>query len=186
MNSITMIAVLLLCTMANHLSFAFVAYSPDIHSKKEISQDYCFNDFTCTGKNMSPKIVWNDVPKNTASFAVTVYDIDAPTQSGWWHWLVVNIPSNVLELPEGAGGKNDILINNTMIQVKNDFGFRKYGGPCPPKGDKAHRYIFTVYALDIDKLPLPEDASAAYASFLIGQHTIKKSAFTGLSSRSNK
>ena len=133
-----------------------------------------FSGFGCDGKNISPELHWNDAPKGTKSFAVTVYDPDAPTGSGWWHWVVFNIPSFVTSIPENFGDttkKQPI----SAIQSITDFGKAGFGGACPPKGDKPHRYMFTVHALDVDHLDLDDKASAALVGYMLGMHTIAKS-----------
>lgn len=111
---------------------------------KTIEAAHIFNSFGCTGKNVSPDIEWKNAPKDTKSFAVTIYDPDAPTGSGWWHWTVFNIPANVHKISAGASPKS---LPKGAIEGHTDFGSTGYGGPCPPAGDKAHHYILTVFAL---------------------------------------
>ncbi len=147
----------------------FTLKSNDI--KGQLSRAQEFNGFGCNGENISPSLSWKDAPKGTKSFAVTVYDPDAPTGSGWWHWLVVNIPANVTSLPTGASGK---MMPKGAVETVNDYGMTGYGGACPPKGDKPHRYIFTVYALDVEKLPVKPDTNAPVVGFQINAHTIGK------------
>ncbi|BAF71918.1 YbhB/YbcL family Raf kinase inhibitor-like protein [Sulfurovum sp. NBC37-1] len=129
-----------------------------------------FNGFGCNGQNVSPELSWNGVPKGTKSFAITVYDPDAPTGSGWWHWIAVNIPANVTSIPAGASGKS---MPKGTIETLNDFGSTGFGGACPPKGDK-HRYIFTVYALDVNKLPVKASTKPPVVGYQINAHTISK------------
>ena len=119
-----------------------------------------FSGFGCSGKNISPSLKWINAPRNTKSFAVTVYDPDAPTGSGWWHWVIFNIPAGVNELKADAGRIEKNLAPAGSIQSVTDFGKPGFGGACPPQGDKAHRYIFTVYALSVAKLDLDEKTSA--------------------------
>lgn len=134
-----------------------------------------YNGMNCTGENVSPQLYWEDAPEKTKSFAVTIYDSKAPTSSGWWHWVVFNIPANVYELKEGAGDISKDIAPKDAIQSKTDFGTNGYGGPCPPVDDPAHPYMVTVYALDIDDLGLDKNAGPAMVSFILEQHTIKKS-----------
>lgn len=134
-----------------------------------------YNGMNCTGENVSPQLYWEDAPEKTKSFAVTIYDSKAPTSSGWWHWVVFNIPANVYELKEGAGDISKDIAPKNAIQSKTDFGTNGYGGPCPPVDDPAHPYMVTVYALDIDDLGLDKNAGPAMVSFILEQHTIKKS-----------
>ena len=110
---------------------------------------------------MSPALAWKNPPAGTKGYAVTVYDPDAPTGSGWWHWVVYNIPATVTSLPVGAGDRGGAKLPAGALQGRTDFGTAGWGGPCPPKGDKPHRYVFTVHALKTDKLDVPADATAA-------------------------
>ena len=139
-----------------------------------------FKGFGCEGKNVSPALKWSGAPSGTKSYAVTVYDPDAPTGSGWWHWVVYNIPATATELPEGAGaadGKGALPAG--AVQGKTDFGSAGFGGACPPPGDKPHRYIFTVYALKTDKIDVPADASAALIGFMINANKLAQGELRG-------
>jgi len=109
---------------------------------------------------------------------LTIYDPDAPTGSGWWHWVVINIPANVNKLPANAGAIHSTTLPAGAVQVRSDFGMAAWGGPCPPKGDKPHHYIFTVYALKTDKLDIPASASAALAGYMIHSNMLGKTSFT--------
>jgi Raf kinase inhibitor-like YbhB/YbcL family protein len=143
----------------------------------KIADAQVFNGFGCSGKNVSPALKWSGAPKDTKGYALTMYDPDAPTGSGWWHWVVINIPATATELPEGTGNDGGKLPSGAM-QVKTDFGKAGYGGPCPPQGDKPHRYVFTVYALKTDKLDVPPDATAALAGFMINANKLGSATFT--------
>lgn len=156
----------------------FAAASPDIDPRRPIANKHVFNGFGCSGENLSPAVVWMDAPDDTKSFALTVYDPDAPTGSGWWHWVVVNIPATMHGLQQGAGDPAAGRMPKEALQVRTDYGKPGWGGPCPPQGDRPHRYIFTVHALKAEKLDLPEDATAALAGFMINANTIAKSSFT--------
>ncbi len=147
----------------------FTLTSSDI--KGQLTKMQEFKGFGCNGQNVSPELSWRDAPKGTKSFAVTVYDPDAPTGSGWWHWVVVNIPANVTKLERGASEK---AMPKGAVEVTNDYGIEGFGGACPPKGDKPHRYIFTVYALDVPKLDITPKTNAPVAGFMINAHTIGK------------
>ncbi len=149
----------------------FSLSSQDIQAGATLSNKQVFNGFGCKGGNESPELSWSGAPKNTKSFAITAYDPDAPTGSGWWHWVVFNIPSSTFHLASNAGS-NSRTIDDGSIQSRTDFGFTGFGGACPPVGDKAHRYQFTVYALDTEKLPLDKDASGALVGFYIHNHTL--------------
>lgn len=167
---------LLLPTLAQ--AGGFIATSPDLETKRGIPEKFVFNGFGCTGENVSPAIIWRDAPAETKSFAVTVYDPDAPTGSGWWHWLVVNIPADMHGLQQGSGDPATRKVPKGVLQTRTDFGKPGWGGPCPPQGDRPHRYIFTVHALKVDKLDVPEDASGALVGFMINASRIAKASFT--------
>lgn len=147
---------------------AFELKSKDVKDGDTLSNDYAYNGFGCSGKNLAPELHWANAPKGAKSFAVTVYDPDAPTGSGFWHWIAVNIPANRNSL----GGTEAV-----GASVPNDYGVSGYGGPCPPPG-KPHRYVFTVYALKTDKLDLPPGATNAVARFMIHGASIAKASFT--------
>jgi Raf kinase inhibitor-like YbhB/YbcL family protein len=157
--------------------------SPVLKDKGTIGNEQVFNGFGCTGANVSPELNWENAPKDTKSFAVTVYDPDAPTGSGWWHWVIFNIPASVHKLPANVGRSGDALPPPGSIQSMTDFGQPGYGGPCPPAGDKPHRYIFTVHALKVDQLPLKAEASGAMVGFYLNQNSLGKATFTALYGR---
>ena len=113
------------------------------------------------GGNLSPELSWGDFPAGTKSFAVTCYDPDAPTGSGWWHWVALDIPSNVTTLAEGA------KLAAPARELTTDYGTKGFGGACPPSGHGMHRYVFTVWALPVEKLDLPDGATAANAGFML-------------------
>lgn len=151
--------------------------SNDLSNKGDIPNKHVFNGFGCVGKNISPQINWKNAPQETKSFALTVYDPDAPTGSGWWHWMLVNIPVKYNQLPANFGEKNMFSLKDGIAQIRNDFGTFSFGGPCPPQGNKPHRYIFTIYALRAEKLDLQEGATAAFAGFMINQNVLAKASF---------
>ena len=131
-----------------------------------------FNGFGCSGENQSPQLSWKNAPEGTKSFAVTMYDPDAPTGSGFWHWLVVDIPANVNELVTNAGTKN--LVPKGAIQSVTDYGIKGFEGPCPPVGHGYHKYIITVYALKTDKLGTDENTNPAVVGFNLWNQTLAK------------
>jgi Raf kinase inhibitor-like YbhB/YbcL family protein len=152
--------------------------------------DYLSNEFIlsadfghgCAGGNRSPHLKWSGAPEGTKSFAVTLYDPDAPTGSGFWHWVMVNIPANVSELPEGAGSRRGRLPAGAL-QTRTDFGEPGYGGPCPPQGDHPHRYLFTVFAVKIDTLDVKAETSAAVVGFNLHFNTLARADIMGLFKR---
>ncbi len=156
----------------------FTLSSPTIKPNATLTDAQVFNGFGCTGKNISPALKWSGAPKDTKSYAITVYDPDAPTGSGWWHWVLINLPATTTELPEGAGAADSKVLPAGAMQGRTDFGAPGFGGACPPKGDQPHRYIFTVYALKTDKLEVPSDASPALIGFMINANKLRAATFT--------
>ena len=154
----------------------FKLTSPDIKPGSQIGDKFEFNSFGCTGQNVSPALSWSGAPAGTKGYVLTVYDPDAPTGSGFWHWVMYDIPASVTSLPEGAGtpGKEP----QGAVQGSTDYGAPGYGGPCPPKGDKPHRYIFTVYAVKTDKLEVPANPTPAVVGFVTHFATLAKASFT--------
>lgn len=135
------------------------------------------NTFGCSGGNVSPQLSWSNAPAGTKSFVLTMFDPDAPTGSGLWHWVVVNIPSSVGELPNGASSNAGKLPAGSL-ETRTDLGAPGYGGPCPPAGDKPHRYIFTLHALKVEKLEVDAQTSAALIGFNVHMQEIGKATLT--------
>jgi len=133
-----------------------------------------FNGFGCSGDNSSPQLSWANAPEGTKSFAVTMYDPDAPTGSGFWHWVVFDIPANVNELVQNAGNVALNLAPKGAIQSTTDYGVKGFGGPCPPEGHGYHEYIITVFALKTDKLGLTETINPAIVGFNLWNQTLAK------------
>lgn len=129
-----------------------------------VAQTQFANVFGCKGGNVSPAITWSGAPKGTKSFVVTIYDKDAPTGSGFWHWVVVDIPANVTSLDAGAGSEPSKLPKGARM-TSNDAGQAMFLGACPPPGEK-HEYRITVKAVKLDKLPVPDNASGALVGFV--------------------
>lgn len=157
--------------------------SPDVHEGKAMAAAQVFSGMGCTGNNTSPALSWSGAPAGTKSFALTVYDPDAPTGSGWWHWVVYNIPATVTSLAAGAGDPKKNLLPAGTTQGNTDFGTPGYGGPCPPPKDKPHHYHFTLFALDADRLDVPAGATAAYVGFNLHAHMLAKTELTALYGR---
>lgn len=136
------------------------------------------NVFTgCGGKNVSPQLSWTGAPAGTKSFAITCFDPDAPTGSGYWHWLAFNIPATVTSIDAGAGTDKSPANGKSGY---SDFGMSAYGGPCPPKGDIPHRYIFTVFALDVDSIQSAgEKTTGATLNFMMRGHVLASGTITG-------
>ena len=159
---------------------ALTVTSPDIKQGGKIADEQVFNGWGCKGQNVSPALAWSGAPKGTKSFVVTMFDPDAPTGSGFWHWSVANISADVSSLPKGAGSGTDLPAG--ALQVRNDYSAIGYGGPCPPPG-KPHHYQITVYALDIGKLDIDAKASPAVVGFYAHAHSLAKATLTGLYGR---
>lgn len=156
----------------------FKLSSADIKPEATLTTAQVFNGFGCTGANVSPALSWSGAPAGTQSYALTVYDPDAPTGSGWWHWVAINIPASVGSIAKGAGTADGKAMPAGTQQVRTDFGAPGFGGACPPVGDKPHRYIFTLYALKVPKLDVAADATAALAGYMIHANMLAKTSFT--------
>ncbi len=171
--------VLALCSAATETcAGAFTLTSPTIGSSHVLTEEQVFNGFGCAGKNRSPALRWTAGPEGTKGYAITVYDPDAPTGSGWWHWVLYNIPASVTEVVAGAGDGSGRLLPPGAVQGRTDYGTHAFGGACPPKGDKPHRYVFTVYALKLGKIDVPADASAALIGYMIHANALETASFT--------
>jgi len=169
---------LVLATAGSASAAQFKLSSPTIKPGSTLTDAQVFNGFGCSGKNISPALQWSGAPKGTKSFALTVYDPDAPTGSGWWHWVVYNIPASATNLAEGAGTADGKALPAGSAQGNTDFGAPGFGGACPPPGDKPHRYIFTIYALKTDKLEIPAGGTAALVGFMIHANKLGSANFT--------
>lgn len=152
----------------------FSVTSPQFAHGATMANEQVFNGMGCTGDNISPELRWSGVPAGTKSYAVTVFDPDAPTGSGWWHWVVFNLPATLDGLPLNAGQTALKLLPEASVQSRTDFGKSGYGGACPPVGDKPHRYFFTVWALNTESLPLNANASGAMVGYYLNQHVLAK------------
>lgn len=162
----------------------FTLISDDIGGSTTITQE--FNGFGCTGKNESPHLSWKNAPEGTKSFAITMYDPDAPTGSGWWHWLVFDIPATVKELVTNAGNPKLNLAPKDAIQSITNYGVNGYGGPCPPEGHGLHQYIITVHALKTDKLGLEANTNPAVVGYYLWNNTIAKASIIAYYKREKK
>jgi Raf kinase inhibitor-like YbhB/YbcL family protein len=169
-------------TPAEGATGPFTLASTDISPGGTIANRQVFNGFGCNGGNVSPALTWSNPPAGTKSFALLMHDPDAPTGSGWWHWVVYNIPATLSSLPAAAGDPQKNLLPAGAVQGRSDFGTPGYGGPCPPPGT-AHHYYLRLYALKDAKLDLPADATAAYIGFTVRAHSLAKAELMGLYGR---
>lgn len=158
----------------------FTLTSSDITEGHFMAKTFEFNGFGCDGPNLSPALAWEHAPSGTQSFAITVFDPDAPTGSGFWHWLVSGIPATVTSLPQGAA---DGQLPAGCRTFRNDYGLSGFGGACPPEGHGMHRYQFTVWALPEADLPIPAEASAAVVGFMLNATALGKATLTATYAR---
>ncbi|WP_427134821.1 YbhB/YbcL family Raf kinase inhibitor-like protein [Pseudarthrobacter sp. S9] len=135
------------------------------------------------GQDESPQLSWSGAPAGTRSFAVTVFDPDAPGHGGFWHWAVLDIPGDVTSLPAGAGAEGGRVLPPGALQLKNDAGFHGYLGAAPPPGHGPHRYIVTVHALDVPQSGLDERTSPASLESKLSRHTLGRGTLTGIYER---
>ncbi|GAB3257009.1 YbhB/YbcL family Raf kinase inhibitor-like protein [Chitinimonas naiadis] len=179
---VPMIAGLLLSLSALAQAGEFTLISTDIAEGKTMGAAQVFKGFGCEGGNVSPQLAWAGAPAGTKSFAVTAYDPDAPTGSGWWHWTVVNLPASSHALATGAGSAGGALPKGA-VQGRTDYGQPGFGGACPPVGDKPHRYQFTVWALKVDKLDIDANASGALVGYMLRANTLGEAKLTAMYGR---
>jgi Raf kinase inhibitor-like YbhB/YbcL family protein len=169
----------LVATLALAAPPNFSVTSPDFGPDRPIPESHTFNEYGCTGQNRSPALEWQGAPIATKSLAITMFDLDEHgSPSGWWHWVVYNLPASTLRLPENAGAVNGNQLPAGAVQGRTDMGQDGYHGPCPGKGEPAHRYQITVYALSVNKLPVPAEASGAMVTWTAHDYTLAKATLT--------
>ncbi|GAA1701475.1 YbhB/YbcL family Raf kinase inhibitor-like protein [Kribbella sp. NPDC056951] len=149
----------------------FTLTSTDVTEGKQLSDAQVF-----AAGNTSPQLSWSGFPAETKGFVVTCFDPDAPIVSGFWHWVLVNLPADVTSLETGAGSTD--RLPNGAFHVRNDFGTKNYGGAAPPAGDQNHRYYFVVHALDIEALDVDDEATPAVVGFNLAFHTLARAILT--------
>ena len=167
-------------SIAPAMASEFSVTSNDIAEGEKLKSDFVFQGFGCEGGNISPQLSWSGAPDGTKSFVVTAYDPDAPTGSGWWHWTLLNIPAETTTLARGASPEGTLPAG--AIELRNDYGATGFGGACPPPGE-VHRYIFTVYALGVESLPLDASVSNALAGFMTRANALASDSITAVYSR---
>lgn len=178
------LSILLVASTTLFAQNTFTLSSNSIGGQATIQEE--FNGFGCTGKNQSPQLSWKNAPEGTKSFAVTMYDPDAPTGSGWWHWVVFDIPSTTTQLEADAGNIKLNLTPEGAIQSITDYGAMGYGGPCPPEGHGVHQYIITVHALKTDTLGLKETTNPAVVGYYLWNNTLAKASIVTYYQRGKK
>jgi hypothetical protein len=149
---------------------SFTLTSDDVRNGEPMDAEFAHG--SVGGGDLSPQLSWSDFPADTRSFTVTCFDPDAPTHSGFWHWVLVDIPASVTQLSRGTGSGGSTV--DGAFSVRNDYGERGYGGSAPPAGDRPHRYVFAVHALDVEQLGLTPDATPAYVGFNLTFHTLAR------------
>jgi Raf kinase inhibitor-like YbhB/YbcL family protein len=157
-------------------SMAFKLWSDDFKDGDTLPQAHVFNGMGHNGSNVSPHLAWSGAPAGTKSFVVTLYDPDAPTGSGWWHWIVANIPASISSLPRGVGSGQGALPRGA-VHALTDFGTPQYGGAAPPPG-APHRYIFTVHALKVDHIDVDPHSSGAKVGFMTNMNRLGSASIT--------
>lgn len=155
---------------------SFQLSSSDIKDGQSLPMPQVSGIMGAGGEDRSPELSWSGFPAETKSFAVTVYDPDAPTASGFWHWAVANIPVTTTSLPTGAGDEQGSGLPEGAVQFNNDASVKRYLGAAPPAGHGVHHYYFVVHALDVDHLDLPDTATPAYLGFNLFSHTLARAA----------
>ncbi|WP_093671579.1 YbhB/YbcL family Raf kinase inhibitor-like protein [Tenacibaculum sp. MAR_2009_124] len=170
MKQLTLILLLATASLVGQNTFTLT--SSDLGGQVTKNQE--FSGFGCSGNNESPQLSWKNAPMETKSFAITMYDPDAPTGSGWWHWLVFDIPTSINSIPNNAGNINLNLLPKEVIQSITDYGTQGYGGPCPPEGHGFHQYIITVYALNKETLKLNAKTNPAVVGYYLNSSTLAK------------
>jgi Raf kinase inhibitor-like YbhB/YbcL family protein len=156
----------------------FVLSSPDAKVAAKVPEVYTANVFGCAGGNMSPPLQWSGAPAGTKSFVLTLFDPDEHGDpSGWWHWVVYDLPAATNSLLKGAGAEHSTVLPSGTMQGRTDLGNDAYHGPCPDKGEPSHRYTFTLYALNVEKLEVPADSSGAMVVSTANDHLLGKAVF---------
>jgi Raf kinase inhibitor-like YbhB/YbcL family protein len=176
-NIIGISTALLLASAGTASAAPFTLTSTDFKNGGTIEQKNAGNIMGCTGEGKSPALEWKNPPAGTKSFALLVHDPDAPTGgAGFWHWIVYNIPADATSLPAGAGDSTGSGMPRGAVQGNTDMGKPGYIGPCPPPGSPKHHYNFMLYPLKVDKLDVPQGATASYVGFSAGMNAIGKPA----------
>lgn len=178
-----LLAMLILPVCLAHAQANFIVTSPMLADGATMPPGQILNRSGCHGGNRSPALAWTAPPPGTKSLAITMYDPDAPTGSGWWHWTVFNLSPSTRAFSEGQSEAGGTGLPSGAVQGRTDFGTSGYGGPCPPAGDRPHHYIITIWALNIDRLPLDKIAPGGMLGLCLSQHVVGKATLTVLYGR---
>ena len=178
LNYVLLIWTVLVTQAPSQPASHFVLSGADKELVKSVPLVYTANAFGCSGGNISPELHWSGAPAGTLSFVVTLFDPDErSTPSGWWHWIVYDLPPATQSLPKGAGVLKSTVLPAGALQGRSDLGENAYHGPCPAQGDPPHRYTFTIYALNVAKLPVPADSSGGMVTSTVQDHLLGKAVF---------
>ena len=177
LKKILVIFVFLISTGVIMANSSFTLTSETIKNNQTLPNEQVLNSFGCTGENISPDLSWQGAPEGTKSYALLVHDPDAPRPTGWWHWLVVNIPTTKTEFKKGE------KLAPPMLETVTDFKNTGYGGACPPKGHGVHHYNFTIYALDTENLDITVDTDPNEVEKIVKSHALASSTITALYQR---
>ncbi|HUO96840.1 MAG TPA: YbhB/YbcL family Raf kinase inhibitor-like protein [Steroidobacteraceae bacterium] len=164
----------LLLLAAPALAEDFVLASPELQAGGRLTLRHAYDSYGCNGGNVSPALTWSGAPAGTRSYALTLFDPDAP--HGFWHWVIFDVPATLAGLPAGAGEPKQAP--KGALQGTSDFGDKGYGGPCPPNGDRPHRYVFTLYALKVERLGADASAQPAWLAARIRANALAEASLT--------
>lgn len=176
MMRIAMLATTLIAMVSAIPAKSMTLTSQDVREGARVPQEHVYG--ACNGNNVSPALSWSGAPAATKSFAITMFDPDAPRQGGWWHWIAFGIPPASHALARDAGKADGSGMPKGALQATNDYGEVGYGGPCPPPGHKPHRYEFTIWALDSAKLPFGPEATGGAILTWLQSHVLGKAMLT--------
>lgn len=168
-RSVLALAIALVGAPAVGQAQTFAVTSPDVRPRGVLAERHAFNGFGCTGGNIPVALRWTNPPAGTKSFALTMFDPDAPTGSGFWHWVAFDIPADARKIDRV---QTRAVLPAGAVESRTDFGKPGYGGPCPTASDGPHRYVFTLHALGVEKLGLDADASGALVGFMINANRL--------------
>jgi Raf kinase inhibitor-like YbhB/YbcL family protein len=184
MKNLKALGLALILSASSFAQKTFTLTSKDLGGQATKTEE--FGGFGCTGKNQSPQLSWTNAPEGTKSYAITMYDKDAPTGSGFWHWVVFDLPATANELVTNAGNPILALAPKGAVQSITSYGAPGYGGPCPPEGHGIHQYTITVYALKTDKLTLDANTNPEIVGYYLWMNTLAKASIVTYYQREKK